>query len=192
MNVHRKFKNGGLNMARNEDRRIALTKRLLKEALTALLKTKDLYHVTIRELCQRADVNRSTFYRYYGSQFDLLSDMENDLLSFVSKTVAEHESEPKKILVSVCRYLEQNLEFARLIVNHNVDPTFPHRLFSLDGVKKSVLEKCAEPESDAEADYLFNFTVYGAYRIICLWLNRERREPPERIAALIDRLTTVA
>ncbi len=62
-------------MEKKEDRRIAMTKRLLKAALIELLKEQDIYHISIRELCERADVNRTTFYKYYGSQFDLLSAM---------------------------------------------------------------------------------------------------------------------
>ena len=58
-------------MEKKEDRRVTLTKRMLKDALIDLLREVDIYHVSIRELCQRADVNRTTFYKYYGSQFDL-------------------------------------------------------------------------------------------------------------------------
>ena len=71
-------------MEKKEDRRIAMTKRLLKAALIELLKEQDIYHISIRELCERADVNRTTFYKYYGSQFDLLTDMEKDMLDFSS------------------------------------------------------------------------------------------------------------
>ena len=67
-------------MEQKEDRRITMTKRMLKNALTDMLKEKDIYHISIRELCERADVNRTTFYKHYGSQFELLDDMETDLL----------------------------------------------------------------------------------------------------------------
>ena len=77
-------------MERKEDRRVAMTKKMLKDALTEMLSEKDVYHISIRELCQRADVNRTTFYKYYGSQFDLLADMENDLLAFLSNTIREN------------------------------------------------------------------------------------------------------
>lgn len=72
-------------MEKKEDRRIAMTKRLLKAALIELLKEQDIYHISIRELCERADVNRTTFYKYYGSQFDLLTDMEKDMLGLLSQ-----------------------------------------------------------------------------------------------------------
>jgi len=111
-------------MEKKTDRRIIMTKRLLKESLIEILKEKDIYHVSIRELCDNADINRTTFYKYYGSQFDLLADMENDLLEFISKTVKINEDDPEKIVSSACEYLEDNIEFGRLIINNNVDPAF--------------------------------------------------------------------
>ena len=94
-------------MEKKEDRRIAMTKRLLKAALIELLKEQDIYHISIRELCERADVNRTTFYKYYGSQFDLLTDMEKDMLDFIAKAIERHETEPEKIITAACRYLAE-------------------------------------------------------------------------------------
>ena len=48
-------------MEKKEDRRIAMTKRLLKAALIELLKEQDIYHISIRELCERADVTERHF-----------------------------------------------------------------------------------------------------------------------------------
>ena len=59
-------------MQKKEDRRVTMTRRMLKEALTEMLRETDIYHVSIRELCQRADINRTTFYKYYRDKYDYL------------------------------------------------------------------------------------------------------------------------
>ena len=135
-----------------------MTRRMLKDALTEMLRETDIYHVSIRELCQRADINRTTFYKYYGSQFDLLTDMEN------------------------------HLEFGRLIINNNVDPLFPQKLFSLPELRETVLTRCSGQEDGPMQEYLFHFITYGAYRIISMWVNKEQREAPAEIAHLLMRL----
>ena len=160
-------------MEKKEDRRIAMTKRLLKAALIELLKEQDIYHISIRELCERADVNRTTFYKYYGSQFDLLTDMEKDMLDFIAKAIERHETEPEKIITAACRYLEENLEFARLIINNNVDPA---------------RKMLSGSNSEAELAYVYNFLTYGAFRMVCVWLNKEEREPPDLFAAFLYRV----
>lgn len=172
-------------MEKKEDRRITMTKRMLKEALTDMLRETDIYHVSIRELCQRADVNRTTFYKYYGSQFDLLADMENDLLGFLSKTITEHATDPNRIIESACEYMESHLEFGRLIINNNVDPLFPHKLFSLAAIREATLKKYSGQYDEAMMEYLYNYITYGAYRIICVWLNKEKRESPKQIASFL-------
>ncbi len=175
-------------MEKKEDRRVTMTRRMLKDALTEMLRETDIYHVSIRELCQRADINRTTFYKYYGSQFDLLSDMENDMLTFLSQTITEHEAEPVKIIETACVYMENHLEFGRLIINNNVDPIFPQKLFSLAAVRAAALNKYAGKMDEAMMEYLYNYITYGAYRIICVWLNKEQREPPEQIAQFLIEL----
>ena len=178
-------------MEKKEDRRVAMTRRLLKDALTDILRTEDIYHVSIRELCQRADVNRTTFYKYYGNQFDLLADMENDLLEFLVSTIREHDANPVKIIETICEYLESHLEFGRLIVNNNVDPLFPQRLFAQEVLRESVMQNYGTMPDETAQEYLFNYVIYGAYRIICLWINKEQREPPEEIAQLLIRLIRI-
>ena len=89
-------------MDKREDRRVTMTKRMLKDALIEMLKEKDIYHISIRELCERADVNRTTFYRYYSSQFDLLSDMERDLHDFLVKVIERNEGNQGRIIAAAC------------------------------------------------------------------------------------------
>lgn len=176
---------GGFFVEKKEDRRTAMSKRMLKDALTGILKEKDIYHISIRELCERADVNRTTFYKYYGSQFDLLTDMESDLLVFLAGVIRDHDEDTIKAIETACMYLEDNLEFARLIFNNNVDPDFPQKVFSMEAVKKAVIKKCGGRHDKNELDYLYNYMTYGAYRVVCVWLNKEKREPPREIAVIL-------
>lgn len=54
------------------DRRVARSRRRLKEALSALLVERDYDQITVQEICDRADVGRSTFYLHFESKEDLL------------------------------------------------------------------------------------------------------------------------
>lgn len=175
-------------MEKKEDRRVQMTKRMLKDALTETLHEKDIYHISVRELCEKADVNRTTFYKYYSSEFDLLADMENDLLEFLAKTIKGNESDLEKIIVSVCMYLEQNIEFVRLIVNNNIDPSFPQKVFAMDVIKDTARKRLTDVKSEAELEYIYYFLTYGAFSMICVWLNKEKRESPKYIAALIGHM----
>ncbi|MDO5139237.1 MAG: TetR family transcriptional regulator, partial [Oscillospiraceae bacterium] len=61
---------------KNENRRVRMTKRLMKDALLELLAEKDLANISVTAVCEAADVHRSTFYNYYTDPADLLRDIE--------------------------------------------------------------------------------------------------------------------
>ena len=73
----------GVQMEEKVNQRVMLSKRLLKESLIRQLKEESIYKISVRELCEQAGINRTTFYKYYGSPFDLLKDIEDDLLRSV-------------------------------------------------------------------------------------------------------------
>lgn len=56
----------------SRERIINSTKELLKKSLLELLTKKPLSKITIKELCERVDINRTTYYRYYLDQYDQL------------------------------------------------------------------------------------------------------------------------
>jgi AcrR family transcriptional regulator len=157
---------------KREDRRIMMTKRMLKDALTKMLKEKDIYHISVRELCERADVNRTTFYKYYGSQFDLLTDMENDLLDFINRAIRHYEADHEKIILAACRYVEDNLDFIRVIVNNN-ESALPRKLFAMDSIRENILKRVTRFRNEDEIEYFYHFLTYGAYHTICVWVNKE-------------------
>ena len=63
-----------------DNRRVSMTKRIIKDTFIEMLEKKNIQKIYVRELCETADINRSTFYKYYESQYDLLAEMQNDLL----------------------------------------------------------------------------------------------------------------
>lgn len=64
---------------RKLDRRTAYTRMVIRDALYDLLKTKHLDEITVKELCEKADINRATFYRNYLDLYDLFEKLEEEL-----------------------------------------------------------------------------------------------------------------
>ena len=63
-------------MEQKESRRVTMTKLLLKTALIELMQEKPFPQITIKELCERADLNRTTFYLHYADQTAVLREIE--------------------------------------------------------------------------------------------------------------------
>ena len=62
-----------------EDRRLRRTRERLRESLLELLGEKDIRAVTVKELTDRADVNRGTFYSHYQDIYDMLDQLEAEV-----------------------------------------------------------------------------------------------------------------
>ena len=65
-------------MKRN-DRRVRKTRAQLQKSLIELMKTKNIKDITVKELVDLADINRSTFYLHYNNINDILKEMEQTL-----------------------------------------------------------------------------------------------------------------
>ena len=76
---------GSTNRAAN--RRVQMTKRMLREALADLMETQPIGKITVRQLCACADVNRSTFYSYYSVLYQLLYEMEKEVLAEIPEVL---------------------------------------------------------------------------------------------------------
>ena len=57
---------------RKTDARIRYTQRILKESFLTLLKQKPVNKITVKEVCEIAELNRATFYAHYSDCFALL------------------------------------------------------------------------------------------------------------------------
>ncbi len=172
------------------DQRVILTKRLLKDSLIKLLKEKSIFKITIRELCDIAGINRSTFYKYYDSQYDLLQEMENEILEQVNYGFTliklDGRIDNTEMLKVILNLLEENVEFSRLLVNNNIDPEFPKKLINLPQIQDYLSYQLQAKYTEAQIDYISAFITYGGYQMIQKWINKDRREPVREIAKLLN------
>ena len=93
-----------------ENQRIMITKRLLKEALIEILKGKPIEKVSVTELCERAEINRSTFYAHYNIPQDVLTEIKRDFATQIVEALRllEQDAAPKDQLVRICEFIFQN------------------------------------------------------------------------------------
>lgn len=172
-------------MSGKGNQRVMLTKRLIKESLIRLLATEGIYKISIRGLCEDAQINRSTFYKYYGSQYDVLAEMETEMLTHIQKSLGAVFADPAKQIVTICLYLESNANLVRLLTNNNIDPEFPGKLFNLPLIRQMLNIRLGD-RYDAEClDYASTFLISGGYFLMRDWINRDQRKPASEIATLI-------
>ena len=164
---------------------------MLKNALIELLKQKNMEKITIYELCDTAQINRTTFYKYYGSQYDLLTDIENELFDELQQHLLAGDGTEFDKLKDVMRFLNLDREKWKILINTVADQDFNEKLFGLPAIHCLIRQRTSKQCTARQEEYIRIFFCQGGYAIIRKWLNDESPESPEEIAQLITSLVSM-
>ncbi|MGN1060776.1 MAG: TetR/AcrR family transcriptional regulator [Candidatus Coproplasma sp.] len=171
------------------NQRIENTKRLIYGAFLPLLKEKGIHGISIRELCEKAGINRTTFYNHYGSQYDVLAEMEDVYLGEIAKALEHADVTSKDSVHSrvtlVLRFILDNLELSSMLINNNVEETFAKRLFSLPKIEDMLSVALSAIEDEKIKTATITFAIYGSYKVLQDWLNNPERISPAEETELI-------
>lgn len=171
-------------MKEKTDRRVKYTKALLKEALVELLKDRHISKISVTALCEAADVNRSTFYAHYTDQFDLLRQVEGEVIanlkSFLEQYVDDRMPITEQNLKGLLEYAKSNADLFTVLLGENCDHAFHYDLMEL--VKLIPFQYSAQ---ESQKEYLLTFAINGCISVLYKWLVEGRKETPEEMANLV-------
>ena len=173
------------------DNRVRFTKAMLHAAILKILETKPIDKITIKEICETAEINRGTFYLHYSTPHDLLKEIENEFienhLAFFSPYMREgHEMSH---LESMFGCILKNGDICKILMGRNGDPQMLESLRIM--VKDSVVDDWQKefPDYDREnLAYVFDFVFSGAMTLILRWIGGEENISAEDLARRLDRL----
>ena len=165
-----------------DSRRVKMTKKLLKTSLIELMKESPLHSITIKDICDGADVNRSTFYRHYETQFDLYNDIISDISGDIEVILGEYNKEKRDIclfLTSTLEYIEKNRDTFLVILSDNGG-------VGLGEAFNKITRKFLPTESTTElGTYIAQFVAAGMTSVLWTWLSQEERRSAKEVARLI-------
>ena len=170
-----------MNPISKENQRVRLTKRMLKDALIELLETTSLQSVTITEICARAEINRTTFYKYYSNECELYQDIENDFLSLLRENL---QSTIEATLENLLQAIRKQSKMAKVIINNSSEVDFSRRIFSLPEITNHTIFINLGSVPHRESVLFFVFS--GSYAVIKRWANTGFKQSPKELAALLQ------
>lgn len=163
-------------MNTRNNQRTRLSKLLFKNALMDLLKEKgSVAKISVRELCDRAELNRSTFYAHYNEPKDLLYEIETELLDateeHLKKIGEENDAGAHKYILSFLQYIRQNDKQFRTLLIDTADPDFRSR-FMQQSIIQFVNNLRIELPKELE-QYIFSYILNGSTGIIIQWIRSD-------------------
>lgn len=87
-------------MVNQDDPRVLRTRQIIREAFRALLQTKGFDTITIKDIAQRATINRATFYAHYEDKYALLDEVAAQTFE---NMIPEHIVQAQEFTEDVCR-----------------------------------------------------------------------------------------
>lgn len=173
------------------DARTLYTKQMIQKVFLDLLKEKPIGKITVTEICEKAEINRGTFYKHYEDIYDLMKKLEETALSQLETLLldsAHHGNVPvlTTLLTSLLNYQDLIIALtAKPLINDN---NFLSRL----------AERCScyaishLPSVDAHyidnpnKQYIYSYLAGGTKMLIEHWLKTSAKEAPAAVAEKID------
>lgn len=174
----------------------------MDEAFLELIEKKDFAYITVKEICEKAGVNRSTFYLHYETVGDLLVESAQHIIDeFVTymphDTIAFLEKLPSRPLEELFlitpEYLTPYLTYVkehRRVFKATVEQASTLRM--VDAYQKlnrhvfvPILERFGVPLEDQ--NYVMQFHISGLMAIINEWMKDDCNDSIEHIISVMQR-----
>lgn len=167
------------------------TKHLFKDALMRLLETESFACISVKDIVETADYNRTTFYNHYYDKFDLLDDITKELLDGFTESVRNsfkgYPLTQRKSMntsdITIFDYVYQNRRAISLCLQNDVQKRLI--LKSLDTIHQTLIETwtpivhLTEKQISTDAR-IFTYTLAGT---IQGWMEEKFVTPPDEVRA---------
>ena len=171
------------------------SRKLIKTAFMELAAEKEISKITVKDIADRADINRGTFYCHYTDIYDLLHQMEEEMLEDFNKALepllsAGGESfHPVDISTEIFQCLKDNSDICAVTLGPYGDKEFLAKLINLgrDRCFGSYAQyfKDATPKQIA---YFYAFVSSGCMGLLQQWLDDGMTTPAGEIAQMAENI----
>ncbi len=172
------------------DRRVKYTKTVLKDALVHFMQKQHISSISVKSLCETADINRSTFYAHYTDQYDLLRQIEENVITNLRLHLEQQDYNnvlpvSAQVMTRILKYAKENAELFQVLLSENCDFAFQKDVLALSQIVSSQYNKALDTRTK---DYLEAYSITGCISIFQKWLKDGTVESAEEITELILKL----
>ncbi|PKJ59901.1 MULTISPECIES: TetR/AcrR family transcriptional regulator [Bacillus] len=166
----------------------------VKEALLALLKERDIQHITMKEIAEKAKVSRGSLYLYYEDKFSIIEDVIEDMREGLGKALFDafshmdtlHLNKKRQTVHPTLSFVHEHRSFFSVMMNRGHFHRFFKDVFQQDVLLAPIHVNLTPIERDIYGHYRALYT----YAIILYWLNEDAAASPEAISQKVWELVS--
>ncbi len=185
--------------SRKDDQRTRMTRKLLQKALVDLMREKPLKDITVKALCQQAEVNRSTFYLHYYDIYDLMEELEGQIGAELTAVLEEmpftlgDQNTFSAYYTAIFALLARHADLCTILLGEHGDKVFVSKLFDM-GREKCVTEwmRLYPDAGRKRVEMYYVFVSSGCVGLLQNWFDGGCKEPPEAVARQVERLVATS
>ena len=183
------------------DRRVVHTRLAIRDALVALIQEKGFDALTVRNLVERANINRGTFYLHYKDKYDLLEQTEIEILQeiqhlFLSASSIHVEdvngiTQLQQLIIILLEYVRDHADLMHAILGLQGDYSFLTRIRSImeQNLNLGVLAGLKAENFLVPKEYLIAYIMHAHLGVLQSWLGSGCKESPQEMAHILFRLS---
>ncbi len=140
------------------------SKKSIFDAFVNLRSKKELRKITVKELCEKALINKSTFYTYYEDMFDLSDKIESEVVDGIVSTISNPQmmiDEPVKFYRNLLGAMTENKALTNTVFSGSQHSNLIVKLSK--SLKNMIFENCPEYINDKKFCTLLDYAIYGGY-----------------------------
>ena len=166
---------------------------VIKESFLNLLEKKDISQITVKEICEDADINRATFYSHYTDVYDLLKKIEDEFLDNVNAYLSQLDKKGKNaddytLAERIFDYIKDNAKLCRLLLSERGDISFQKKIMTIVYDTMSELTDINKISKE-DADYVYSFTITGCVGIVQKWFDDNMKKSSRFMSETVIKLT---
>lgn len=174
------------------DARVRYTRMRIKEAFFSCLERKPASKITVKEICDMAEINRATFYKHYADPFELMQKLEEETLEELRQNIqACRQKTSQGLLLTILKSMKNTKNSYTLLTSENGDPGFAACIADLfynefQPRMAQNLPGCSDDEKNAA----FLFVSGGCGHLISAWIKNGMLVSPEQVADGLNKMCT--
>jgi len=181
-------------MEKKENRKSRYSKMVIRESLTELMKEKSILSVSVKDICDLADISRSTFYDHYKDQYDLLKQIEDETLAYFENMLIKYKDkltkkETNQMVEEMLTYIANNGSTIQVLLSENGDIGFQKKLLYHFIMHNQITKYFSEKQNGETMPYYSVFLVHGSIGLIQHWLKNNMAMPIPQLAKMMMRWT---
>lgn len=160
------------------DARVRYTQRILKESFLTLLEKKPTNKISVKEVCELAELNRSTFYAHYSDCFALMDSIEQELIDAFERSLKLVDSfDVSALIEAIYVMVEEHEEACRVLIFNGASPSVISRMIRLAREESiGTWKKQLRHASGEELEMLYTHLSNGLMNVVVGGYNKYSRE----------------